>query len=123
MQESLRTFFIGQGETRNILFKIKDENGVLLSTDKIMFAMQSTLCDRHIIKKDIKEVSELVLEDNTYKYLVTLGSDFTKELKPTDYLCDLTLIDNNGQKKTLTQIKNKPVPFIIQIVNTVGASS
>ena len=105
---------IGQGENRNLIFRIKPKDASILSdTDEILFAMAD---NNHTIKKTYsKLVSELSEENGVYSLIVNLDSEFTLGLDLGIYFYDLTLI-NETEKISLIKPKS------IEIVRTVGAS-
>lgn len=105
---------IGKGATKTLIFKIKTDEFV--PTDSLLFAMELASDEETLVKEYSQLVSELTLEDGKYNFIVNLDSDFTITLDQTDYLFDLTLVDQYGQKKPLMK------PDIITIINTVGAS-
>lgn len=107
---------IGKGETQTIIFRLlPQESGVLSVDDTILFALKD-IDDTVILTKE-SLVSELEVEGEEYRFLVTIPASITITMDyKIPYFYDITLIDSLGQKESLTDVKG------IKIVKTVGAS-
>ncbi len=105
---------IGKGATRTLTFKIKTDEFV--QTDTLLFAMELAEDEETVVMEYRQPVDELMLEAGVYNFIVPLKSEFTITLDQTDYLFDVTLVDQYGEKTPLMK------PETITITNTVGAS-
>lgn len=108
------SILIGKGESRNLIINITDKNSVLSNLDTILFAMKNTDCDIAVEKS--KKVEELTKDKDTYTFIVEFSSNDTIQLELGLYFYDITLIRENGEKISLTDVRT------IEIVKTVGAS-
>lgn len=105
---------IGQGETKSLIFKIKTAEFV--GSDTLLFAMKNTGYDTSVVMEFSQKVEDITLEDEKYNFIVPFSSAETLALAIGEYLFDLTLIDENGEKKQLIK------PRKLSITPTIGAS-
>lgn len=109
------TIPIGEGETKNLIYRIYEKTiGILSDDDVLLFAIKD-INDAVVFTQESR-IDELSKDGDKYIFNITLSSELTNSMPIGEYWFDLTLIDANNQKVQLTK------PKTIQILKTVGAS-
>lgn len=105
---------IGQGETQSIIFRITTTEFV--NSDTLLFAMERPGYEKKIVKTFSQPITDVTLEEGVYSFIVPFTSEETSALPKGEYLFDLTLINEYGEKKQLTKARKLGIGL------TVGAS-
>ena len=108
------SYIVGQGEHREFIIRIKDDESIFESADTVLFALSNI--DNEIKYSYSQTFSQLTLQDGFYIFYVTLDSATTLALDIARYSFDVTLIKQNGEKYPFTNLQT------LSIVKTIGAS-
>lgn len=108
------SYIVGQGEHREFIIRIKDDESIFESADTVLFALSNI--DNEIKYSYSQTFSQLTQQDGFYIFHVTLDSATTLALDIARYSFDVTLIKQNGEKYPFTNLQT------LNIVKTIGAS-